>query len=92
MIQSKPVMNKKVLLPLLALVALTAAGCGKARNCECTVEDATYNYNPVMIVDHGMRCEDITEMALEEKYVAEDGTQSLRRIDVHKVHCHEQRQ
>ena len=47
---------------------------------------------PVMVVDHSMSCSDITEMALEEKYVTEDGTHSLRRIEVHKVTCRDQRQ
>lgn len=74
------------------LMALAFVGCNKERNCECTIEDENYNYNPVMVVDHSMSCSDITEMALEEKYVTEDGTHSLRRIEVHKVSCRDQRQ
>ncbi|MBP5527128.1 MAG: hypothetical protein J6X79_01595 [Bacteroidales bacterium] len=84
-------MKKKVLLSAMALMALLAVGCGKQRNCECVVEDLVTNYNPILVVDHGIDCGDITEMAIEEKYVTEDGTHSLRR-EVHKVSCHEQRQ
>lgn len=76
----------------MALMALVATGCGKERNCECVVEDMATNYNPLIVVDHGMKCDDITEMAIEEKYVTDDGTHSLRRTEVHKVSCHEQRQ
>lgn len=85
-------MKTRLILPALALLALVATGCGKERNCECTVEDATYNYNPLIVVDHSMKCSDITEMALEEKYVTDDGTHSLHRTEVHQVSCHEQRQ
>ena len=85
-------MKTKLVLPALALMALVATGCGKERNCECTVEDLVTNYNPLIVVDHGMKCSDITEMAIEEKYVAEDGTHSLHRVEVHKVSCHDQRQ
>lgn len=85
-------MKTRLILPALALLALAATGCGKERNCECTVEDATYNYNPLIVVDHSMKCSDITEMALEEKYVTDDGTHSLHRTEVHQVSCHEQRQ
>lgn len=85
-------MKKKVLLSAMALMALIAVGCGKQRNCECVVEDLVTNYNPVMVIDNGMKCSDLTEMAIEEKYVTDDGTHSLRRVEVHKVSCHEQRQ
>ncbi len=85
-------MNTKRLFPVLALLALTAVGCGKQRNCECVVDGGGYNYNPILVVDDGIKCDDITEMSIEEKYVADDGTQSLRRVEVHQVHCHEQRQ
>ena len=85
-------MKKIIILPALALVTLLATGCGKERNCECTLEDATVNYNPVIVVDNGMKCNDIKEIAVEEKYVTEDGIHSLRRTEVHKVNCREQRQ
>ena len=85
-------MKKKAILPALALTALLATGCGKERNCECTVEDVVNSYNPVLVVDNGMKCSDITEIAIEEKYVTDDGTHSLRRTEVHKVSCREQRQ
>lgn len=84
-------MKKKKLLPVLALTALMVVSCGKERHCECTVEDVVTNYNPLLIVDHSMNCGDITEMALEEKYVTADGVHSLRRTEVHKVSCREQR-
>lgn len=84
-------MKKSLILPTLALLALLAAGCGKQHNCECIVEDVEVIHNPVMVVDNGMKCSDITEMAIEEKYVTDDGTHSLQRTEVHKVSCHEQR-
>lgn len=85
-------MKKIIILPALALVTLLATGCGKERNCECTFEGMTSNYNPVVVVDNGMKCNDIKEIAVEEKYVTEDGTHSLHRTEVHKVNCREQRQ
>lgn len=84
-------MKKKAILPAMALLALLAVGCSKQRNCECVVEGLVTNYNPVMVVDNGIKCGDITEMAIEEKYVTEDGTHLLRRTEVHRVSCHEQR-
>ncbi|MCR5445901.1 MAG: hypothetical protein K6E96_09550 [Bacteroidales bacterium] len=84
-------MKKKIMLPVLALMTLATIGCGKDRNCECVIEGADYNYNPIMVVDHGMKCEDITEMSIEEKYVTESGEHSVHHVDVHNVHCHEQR-
>ena len=85
-------MKKSIILPALALLALLAAGCGKQRNCECIVEGSLSSHNPVLVVDNGMKCSDITEIAIEEKYVTDDGTHSLRRTEVHPVKCHEQRQ
>lgn len=85
-------MKKKVILPALALLALVAAGCSKERRCECILDDASVSHNPILVIDNGMRCSDISEMAIEEKYVTDDGTHSLRRIEVHSVKCHEQRQ
>lgn len=86
-------MKKTAILPILALTALLATGCGKERNCECTVEDLATNYNPTLVIDNGMKCSDITEMAIEEKYVDSlSGAHLLHRIEVHKVTCREQRQ
>ena len=84
-------MKKKAILPIIVMTALAVAGCGKARNCECYVDDVSVAHNPVMVVDNGIKCSDITEMAIEEKYVTEDGTHSLHRTEVHPVKCHEQR-
>ena len=84
-------MKKRLLFPALALLALTFASCNKERNCECIVEDGDYNYNPVMVVDHSMKCSDITEMAIERKIQGADGEPTLERIEVHKVSCHDQR-
>lgn len=84
-------MKQRILLPALAFLALLATGCGKQRNCECLVDGVSASHNPVLVVDNGIKCSDITEMAIEEKYVTDDGTHSLRRTEVHSVSCHEQR-
>jgi len=85
-------MKKKVLtLTAVALVALMAAACHKERRCSCVIEDVATTYNPVLVIDDGLHCDDITEMALEEKYVTEDGVHSLHRTEVHKVTCSDQR-
>lgn len=85
-------MKKSIIFPAAALLVLLVSGCGKQRNCECVVEGTAIIHNPVLVVDNGMKCSDITEMAIEEKYVTDDGVHSLRRTEVHPVKCHEQRQ
>ncbi len=90
MVDSCKNMKKRIFLPVLALLALTAVSCGKERHCKCFNDNEGENqYLQVMVVDRAMKCEDITEMAFEEKYVTEDGTHSLHRIEVHNVTCRE---
>lgn len=84
-------MKKNIIMSALALLTLLAVGCGKQRNCECYIDNISADHNPILVIDNGMKCSDITEMAIEEKYVTEDGTHSLRRTEVHPVSCHEQR-
>ena len=82
-------MKKKIMLPVLALLALAAAGCGKERHCKCFNEGEDNLHLQVMVIDHAMKCDDIKEMAVEVKYVTEDGAHSLQRTEVHNVSCRE---
>lgn len=82
-------MKKRILIPV-AIFALMLAGCSKQRYCKCTLDSVVESHEPVMVVDGGMRCSDITEMAVEVKYTTDDGTHSLQRTEVHKVTCREQ--
>ena len=83
---------KKRLLPLalVSVLAFTVTGCAKERQCKCTIDDNVTLHEPVFIVDGGMKCSDIKEIAIEVKYTAEDGTHTLQRTEVHNVSCREQ--
>ena len=84
-------MKKRFIIPV-AVLALTLAGCTKERHCKCTIDDEVTAHEPVMVVDGGMRCSDITEMSIEVKYTTEDGHHTLQRTEVHKVSCRDQAQ
>ena len=84
-------MKKTILIPV-ALLALTVAGCSKEHSCKCTIDDEVVAHEPVMIVDGGLKCSDIKEMAVEVKYTTDDGVHTLQRTEVHKVTCREQGQ
>ncbi len=80
---------KKRILPLM-IVALTLAltGCAKEKQCKCTTTDVPDDgLLKVLVDDGGMKCSDITEMAIEEKVQDENGNYTLRRTEVHKVTC-----
>ena len=74
----------------LAAVAMLAAvwGCNKEHQCKCVWTDESDDNEQlkVFVIDGGLDCDDITEMAFEEKYVTDDGI-SLHHVDVHKVKC-----
>ncbi len=79
-------MTKK-LLPLAALVSLALCSCGKERQCKCMTTDVPDDgILKVLVVDHSLKCESITEMGFEQKVVTEDG-QTLQRVDMHTVSC-----
>lgn len=79
-------MKNKILPLALVLASLAAAGCTKEHQCECSDPSTTTLLKTIMEVDGGMKCEDITEMGYEEKYVNENGEHALRRT-MHKVKC-----
>ncbi len=84
---------KKILLIASAAVMILFASCNKERQCKCTYTELNGdNSLRFMYVDHGMKCENITEMS-EEVHVTDSTTtppsHSLRRIEVHKVSCRE---
>ena len=84
---------KKILLTAGAVALLLFASCNKERQCKCSYNDGNDdNSLRFMYVDHGMKCENITEMS-EEVHITDSTTtpptHSLRRIEVHKVTCRE---
>ena len=79
-------MKKRFIIPL-AVLTLTLAGCAKERHCKCTIDSVATTHEPVMVVDGGMRCSDITEMAIEVHV-----NHSFQRTEVHKVTCRDQAQ
>ncbi|MBO7100928.1 MAG: hypothetical protein J6V98_02780 [Bacteroidales bacterium] len=78
---------KKKILPLM-IVALSLAGCAKDKQCKCVTTDVPDDgLLKVLVVDGGMNCSDIVEMAIEVKDRDENGNYTLRRTEVHKVKC-----
>lgn len=81
-------MKKKILPLIVVLLSLAAAGCAKDKQCKCTTTDVQDDgLLKVLVVDGSMRCEDIVEMAMEEKIRDEEGNYTLTRVQVHKVKC-----
>ena len=79
-------MTKKI-LPLSILAILTLVSCGKQRQCKGVTTDVTDDgLLKVLVVDHQIKCEDITEMGFEIKTVNDDG-QTLERTEMHTVSC-----
>ena len=80
-------MKKTLLLALPVLVMLFAA-CGKERQCKCTTTDVPDDgILKLMIVDNSMSCDDIKVMGVESTTILDDGTQSLKRTEMHTVSC-----
>lgn len=81
-------MTKKI-LPLAILVLLALASCGKQRQCKCVTTDVPDDgLLKVLVVDNGIKCEDITEMGFERKDVdSVSGQQTLSRYEMHTVSC-----
>ena len=81
-----------MIIPAFAAIALMATACAdKEHQCKCVPEDGDDSRLEILFVGSGVKCEDITETAFEERYVADDGSHSLRRYDVHKVKCRDYR-
>lgn len=77
----------KKLLPLIALALLTLCSCSKERHCKCVTTDIPDDgILRVLVVDHSLKCESISEMGFEQKVVTDDG-QTLQRVDMHTVSC-----
>lgn len=77
----------KKLLPLAAIVLLTLCSCSKERQCKCVTTDVPDDgLLRILVVDHSLKCESITEMGFEQKVVTDDG-QTLQRVDMHTVSC-----
>lgn len=82
-------MKSKILtVAAMALITLLAVSCNKERQCKCTTTDVPDDgLLKIMVVDNGLKCEDIKEMAFEEHVVTDDGQHSLTRTNVHQVSC-----
>ncbi|MBR4505287.1 MAG: hypothetical protein IKP21_00745 [Bacteroidales bacterium] len=80
-------MKKRYLL--LAVLALLAVACNKEHQCKCNFEGDN-NRMQFLTVDRGLKCDDITEMAIERHVIdSVTGTPTLERVEMHKVSCHE---
>ena len=84
--------NRKVVKKrywFLGLMLLALTGCVKDRQCRCVYTDGSDDGRlKVFFVDPAIHCEDITEMAFEEK-ITEDGVHTLHRTDTRPVKCRE---
>ncbi len=80
-------MKKRIFCLMAAVAALAVAGCAKEHQCKCEATETADTEQRILTVDGQMKCESITELGFEEKYVAEDGTHSLRRVQMQKVSC-----
>jgi hypothetical protein len=80
-----------IMIIAAAMVMLVA--CNKERQCKCVYTDVEEdNTLRFIYVDGGMKCESITELAVE-KHITDSTstppTHSLTRVDIHKVSCRE---
>lgn len=66
---------------------LSLAGCAKEHQCKCEATESSSSEQRILTVDGQMKCESITEMGFEVKYVTEGGEHSVRRVDMQKVSC-----
>ena len=81
-------MKKKILPLMMVALTLALAGCAKDKQCKCFTTDVPDDgLLKVLVVDGSMKCDDISEMAIEEKVQDENGNYTLRRTEVHKVKC-----
>lgn len=81
-------MKKRVLSVLGVAMLLLCTACNKERQCKCVATDGSDDgLLHILVVDRAMSCESINEMAIEQKVVSEDGTQTLIRTDVRQVKC-----
>lgn len=82
-------MKRKILIAAgAALLMVLAAACNKERQCKCITTDIPDDgLLKVMVVDNGLKCESITEMAFEQHVVTDEGHHSLTRTEVHQVSC-----
>lgn len=82
-------MKRKITILAAAIVCvLLAAACNKERQCKCVTTDVPDNgLLKIMVVDNGLKCDAIKEMAFEQHIVTEDGQHSLIRTDIHQVSC-----
>lgn len=81
--------KNRLLLPALAVLALLATACGKEKQCLCYYEDVDAYYEKTIFVGPGIDCEDISEVAYEERVTTEEGEHTLVRYDEHIIHCRE---
>lgn len=78
---------KKIIMTLAVFAALLVAGCAKEHQCKCETAEAGNASQRILTIDGQMKCESITELGVEEKYVTADGVHSLRRTEMQKVNC-----
>lgn len=79
------------LFPVLLVIALVAGACSKDHQCKCDVTDeGVTNKLQFLTVDKGLKCEDITEMAIEKQIVdSVTGDHTLTRMEVYHLRCRE---
>ena len=81
-------MRTKLFLAAALLASLALSACSdKEHQCKCVPEDGDDTHLEILFAGPGVKCEDITETAFEERIMSEDGTHTLRRTEVHKVNC-----
>ncbi len=77
------------MMVVVSMVVLT--GCKKDRQCRCFYTDGSEDLRlKVFFVDPSIRCEDLTEMAIEEKVTEitpDDTTHTLHRNENHTMMC-----
>lgn len=81
--------NSKFIIAAVLLVFLAA--CHKEHQCKCDVTDSASNGKlQLLTVDNGLKCEDITEMAVEKMIVdSVTGDHTFTRIEIQHLSCRE---
>ena len=75
----------------LLLFSVLFAACNKEHQCKCDATDeGVTNKLQILTVDNSLKCEDITEMAIEKQIVdSVTGDHALTRMEVYKLKCRE---
>ena len=81
--------NSRFLIVAAVALSLLAVACHKEHQCKCDVTDTgATNKLQLLTVDNSLKCEDITEMAVEKMIVdSVTGDHTFTRVEIQHLSC-----